>query len=69
MTYFLSQNQWTMVPAYLAIVCLFLNAVIGQSEPADVEKGAVHWTNFDQGMKLASKKGRPVFLLFQEIPG
>lgn len=35
-----------------------------------VEKGAVNWSNdLDAAKKLSAKSGRPIFLLFQEVPG
>lgn len=70
MAFFLSQNSWSIVGAYLAIVFLLLNSVIGGDDPVEIEKGAVVWsTDFESAKQEAVRSGRPVFLLFQEIPG
>jgi hypothetical protein len=45
--------------------------VVGQqSENEVVEKGTVNWTNdLDVAKQESKKTGKPLFLLFQEIPG
>lgn len=35
-----------------------------------VELGTVEWSrDYDAGLKVVKKSGKPMFLLFQEVPG
>ncbi|MEM9986366.1 MAG: thioredoxin family protein, partial [Bacteroidota bacterium] len=39
-------------------------------DPDTLELGAVHWRrDFDQALMAAQQSGKPVFILFQEVPG
>ena len=49
---------------------MLLTAVIRADDPVEIEKGTVRWSADLESAKMVSRKtGRPVFLLFQEIPG
>lgn len=42
----------------------------GDLYPGPVELGAVDWgRDYDAAAELAAERGRPMFLLFQEVPG
>ena len=52
------------------IVCLLFisQSLFAQSQP--IEVGVVKWQrDFDAALKLSAKEGKPVFALFQEVPG
>ncbi|MCP3920730.1 MAG: hypothetical protein GY711_34825 [bacterium] len=59
------------LPALALATCTATSAV--DDTPADktpVELGRVGWTrNLDEAAQASAKDGRPVLLLFQEIPG
>ena len=47
----------------LSLLCASLHA-----SPAEL--GTVKWErSYDKGLATAKKSGKPVFLLFQEVPG
>ena len=70
MTFLGSQHSWSIVFGYLVFAGLCFNAGLWNDDPTEVEKGAVRWaTDLESAKKQASRSGRPVFLLFQEIPG
>ena len=51
----------------LPLFVLLLAACGAQERP---ELGTVRWTrDYDQGTARAKKEDKPVFLLFQEVPG
>ena len=48
---------------FLPLLCTLLHG-------APVELGKVEWErNYDKGIAAAKESGKPVFLLFQEVPG
>src|SRR5689334_8730026 len=62
-------------PRIVAMFMLCISAIVcGLSAPATpkqpVELGRVKWlTDYDGALKTAQQSHKPVFLLFQEIPG
>ena len=41
-----------------------------QTAPNPVEVGNVNWgRDFDAALKMSAKSGKPVLVLFQEVPG
>lgn len=53
----------------LALLALSLMACSSQ-EPAPPELGTVTWQrDHEAALALSAKTGKPVFLLFQEVPG
>lgn len=52
---------------------LMIGLVIGSNsapESAPVELGKIPWLrNYDEALALARKTGKPLLLLFQEVPG
>jgi len=56
---------WILLFAALLMMTSGLRA--GEEE---IEVGAVHWgRNLDQALKRSGETGRPVLVLFQEVPG
>ena len=56
--------------ALVAVLLLGSSAVVGDDPHEAVEKGAVRWSDdLDAAKKTSAESGRPIFLLFQEIPG
>ncbi len=59
----------------ISAISLLINPSTSQANETTVndnvvEKGAVNWSNdLDAAKKLSAKTGRPIFLLFQEVPG
>ena len=59
----------------ISAISLLINSSTSQANETTVndnvvEKGAVNWSNdLDAAKKLSAKSGRPIFLLFQEVPG
>ncbi len=52
----------------LAVFLLLPHGIEAKDNP--IEVGLVNWgRDLDQALKLSSETGRPVFLLFQEVPG
>jgi hypothetical protein len=68
----LLKNGWvynTLIFAFFGL-CGSSTVVGQQSENEVVEKGTVNWTNdLDVAKQESKKTGKPLFLLFQEIPG
>lgn len=59
----------TMVHSFTLLVVATALAAQDQVNP-EKELGQVHWArDFDAALARASKESKPVFLLFQEIPG
>ncbi len=57
---------------YLVIIsCLFAFVLSGQtSYKEQVELGEVHWLrNYAEALQQAKKLNKPIFILFQEVPG
>lgn len=70
MSCFFSCCSWSTAACLLAFVGIFFSAVARNDDPAEIEKGAVRWsTDLESAKRQALRTGRPVFLLFQEIPG
>lgn len=45
-------------------------AVEAQQQAGPVELGRVEWVrNYDEGVAVAEETGKPMLLLFQEVPG
>lgn len=66
--------KWTLLLVFISGLATTLEreAEILPLEPlaGPVELGKVKWERkLEQGIRLAQKKGKPVFLLFQEVPG
>ncbi|MCB0854150.1 MAG: thioredoxin family protein [Bacteroidetes bacterium] len=59
-----------MIPIILILIqSIFINPTIYSSSQPE-ELGKVNWLrNFDQGINKAATEQKPVFLLFQEVPG
>ena len=54
---------------FLAILGMFLMRSL-QAEEAPVELGLVPWQrDFDEATRQSRESGRPLLLLFQEVPG
>lgn len=52
------------------IACSLLVSCIASSKDNPVELGKVDWkTDHDAALALSAETGKPVFLLFQEVPG
>ena len=55
------------------IMLFALTLAMAQSGSADtnpIEVGAVQWgRDLDRAQQLSAETGRPVFVLFQEVPG
>jgi len=52
----------------LATLLISTQGIAAQDNP--IEVGAVHWgRDLDQALKTSGTTGRPVFVLFQEVPG
>jgi len=54
------------------MILLTISATAWASQPTDnpVEVGHVNWgRDFDAALKMSADSGKPVFLLFQEVPG
>lgn len=52
------------------LVGSLLVSCIASSKDNPVELGKVDWkTDHDAALALSAKTGKPVFLLFQEVPG
>jgi hypothetical protein len=52
----------------LAVVLMLPYGLAANENP--IEIGAVNWgRDLDEALKLSDQTGRPVFLLFQEVPG
>lgn len=57
------------LPILLLFTALFCVLDLRAAEPP-VEVGKVAWKrDFDAALKLSGKEGKPVLLLFQEVPG
>jgi hypothetical protein len=54
----------------ICITLLILRAVVVCAEPNDPEVGLVNWQrDFDKALAASSEVGKPLFVLFQEVPG
>jgi hypothetical protein len=54
----------TLIPLILASCCLISPAA------TPVELGKVAWLrDYDKGIAASTRSGKPIFLLFQEVPG
>ena len=54
----------------LALVALLVAPLPAAQDAAPIEVGAVHWSHdLDAALAASAESGRPVFLLFQEVPG
>ncbi len=52
----------------LAVLLLLSSGVVANENP--IEVGSVNWgRDLAQALKLSDETGRPVFVLFQEVPG
>ncbi len=55
---------------HLALSALLMSALSCSSEPTPVEIGKVAWKrDFEAALGESKESGKPVFLLFQEVPG
>ena len=56
--------------AIMTVLIMCATAYSGQAEQNSVEVGNVHWgRNFDAALKMSAESGKPVLVLFQEVPG
>ena len=56
----------------IRIQCFFCFLLLGVSlsTHAQIELGQVNWLrNYDEAVKIAAEKDKPIFILFQEVPG
>lgn len=54
----------------LPILCVFFSIQLLANDPQPIELGEVHWLrNMNEALAFAKQKDRPVFILFQEVPG
>ncbi len=56
----------------VSIILLTLGATVHARQPATppVEVGSVQWgRDFDAALKMSALSGKPVLILFQEVPG
>ena len=54
----------------LPILIFFLSCQLLANDPQPVELGQVHWLrNMNEAQAFAQQKDRPIFVLFQEVPG
>lgn len=53
----------------VGLIAVATAAMAGETQPP-VELGKIQWLrDFDAGMARAKEEGKPVLLLFQEVPG
>ena len=56
--------------AIMIILTICTAAYGGQEAQNPVEIGTVHWgRDFDAALNMSAESGKPVFILFQEVPG
>jgi hypothetical protein len=54
----------------ILLASLLLSAPLAHAEPAARELGDIHWgRNLEQGLAMSQQSGKPVLILFQEVPG
>ena len=54
----------------MSILTIWATADGGQTIQNPVEIGTVHWgRDFDGALKMSAESGKPVLVLFQEVPG
>ena len=54
----------------LIILAVSVTAYGSETKNNPIELGDVHWgRDFDAALKVSATTGKPVFLLFQEVPG
>ncbi len=55
---------------FIILISIFLLALNAEAKENPVEIGSVQWgRNLDKAFKKSAKTGRPVLVLFQEVPG
>ncbi len=56
--------------AVMMLLTICATASGGQPAHNPVEVGDVHWgRDFDAALKMSAESGKPVLVLFQEVPG
>ena len=56
--------------AIMILLTTCATAYGGQTAQNPVEVGNVHWgRDFDAALKMSAESGKPVLVLFQEVPG
>ena len=56
--------------AILMVLAIGTFAYASRPEGNPVEVGDVHWgRDFDAALKMSAESGKPVLVLFQEVPG
>ena len=66
----MSARSPTAMKLPLLLFSLLLGACNAAPESQRVELGSVEWTrDHDAALKRSKETGKPVFLLFQEVPG
>ncbi len=56
--------------AAIVVLTIWATAYGSQVAPNPVEVGHVNWgRDFDAALKMSAESGKPVIVLFQEVPG
>ncbi len=56
--------------ATILVLSIWATAYGSQTATNPVEVGNVHWgRDFDAALKMSAESGKPVLVLFQEVPG
>ncbi len=56
--------------ATLMVLTIYATAYGSQTAQNPIEVGDVHWgRDFDAALEMSAKSGKPVLVLFQEVPG
>ena len=56
--------------AAMMVLAICATAYGSQATQNPVEVGKVHWgRDFDAALNMSAESGKPVFVLFQEVPG
>jgi hypothetical protein len=54
----------------MVVLAICATAYGGQPSQNPVEVGNVHWgRDFDAALEMSAESGKPVLVLFQEVPG
>ena len=70
MSWLLNHRIPTLITLLLTMGLFGFTSVSADDPASAVEKGAVEWnSDLAEAKKLSAKTGRPIFFLFQEIPG
>ena len=56
--------------AAIMVLAMYATAYGSQAMQKPVEVGNVHWgRDFEAALNMSAESGKPVFVLFQEVPG